>query len=99
MCGRSLQSNTRLDEIVVTGHQSISGPESVQMSAIEVPVSQLKAIPALAGEVDILKALQLMPGVQIFGNVENAIGHVTAFSHPVRHVIYPDGNAPIPWGK
>lgn len=48
---------------------------------------------------DIFEGLSSLEGVQIFGNVENAIGHVTAFSHPVRHVIYPDGNAPIPWGK
>ncbi|MGN0239746.1 MAG: carboxypeptidase-like regulatory domain-containing protein [Paludibacteraceae bacterium] len=59
-----LRSNTRLQEVEVIGHQSISGPQSAQMSAIEVPVGQIKNIPMIAGEVDVLKAIQLLPGVQ-----------------------------------
>ncbi|UFH55605.1 TonB-dependent receptor domain-containing protein [Spirosoma sp. KNUC1025] len=38
--------------------------ESAQMSSIDVPVSQIKKIPAFLGEKDVLKVLQLMPGVQ-----------------------------------
>ncbi|WP_420149096.1 TonB-dependent receptor [Spirosoma sp.] len=38
--------------------------ESPQMSSIDVPVSQIKKIPAFLGEKDVLKVLQLMPGVQ-----------------------------------
>ena len=38
--------------------------ESVQMSRIDVPVSQIKKIPAFLGEKDVMKVLQLMPGVQ-----------------------------------
>ena len=38
--------------------------ESAQMSTIEVPISQIKKIPAFLGEKDVLKVLQLMPGVQ-----------------------------------
>lgn len=38
--------------------------ESPQMSSIEVPVAQIKKIPAFLGEKDVLKVLQLMPGVQ-----------------------------------
>ena len=38
--------------------------ESVQMSRIDIPVSQIKKIPAFLGEKDVLKVLQLMPGVQ-----------------------------------
>ncbi|MFD2938033.1 TonB-dependent receptor [Spirosoma flavum] len=38
--------------------------ESAQMSSIEIPVSQIKKIPAFFGEKDVLKVLQLMPGVQ-----------------------------------
>ena len=60
----SVQSNARLQEVEVIGHQSISGPQSAQMSAIEVPVEQIKNIPMIAGEVDVLKAIQLLPGVQ-----------------------------------
>lgn len=48
----------------VTGHSTVSGARTTQMSAVEVPVSQIKTVPALGGEVDVIKALQLLPGVQ-----------------------------------
>lgn len=38
--------------------------ESARMSTIDVPVAQIKKIPAFFGEKDILRVLQLMPGVQ-----------------------------------
>ncbi len=38
--------------------------EQVQMSQISIPIQQIKEIPALLGEKDVLKVLQLMPGVQ-----------------------------------
>jgi hypothetical protein len=38
--------------------------ESARMSTIDIPVSQIKKIPAFLGEKDVLKVLQLMPGVQ-----------------------------------
>ena len=58
-----ITSSNMLGEVVVEGQQSISGVHSVQMSAVEVPVTQIKAIPAIGGEVDVLKAIQLLPGV------------------------------------
>ena len=51
-------------EVEVLGQQSISAPESSQMSAIDVPLLQIQTIPALGGEIDVLKAIQLLPGVQ-----------------------------------
>ncbi|TAE22102.1 MAG: TonB-dependent receptor [Cytophagales bacterium] len=38
--------------------------DTPQMSQIDIPVSQIKKIPAFLGEKDVLKVLQLMPGVQ-----------------------------------
>jgi len=37
------------------------------MSKIEVGIDQIKALPALMGEVDVLKAIQLLPGVKSAG--------------------------------
>jgi hypothetical protein len=34
------------------------------MSTVEIPIAQVKELPALMGEVDIIKVIQLMPGVQ-----------------------------------
>lgn len=56
--------SAQLQEVTVIGHQKISGVQSSQMSAIEVPISQIKTVPTLFGEADLVKALQLLPGVQ-----------------------------------
>lgn len=61
-----IPENQQLNEVIVRGdspeNQKIS--ESVQMSQISIPIQQIKEIPALLGEKDVLKVLQLMPGVQ-----------------------------------
>ena len=85
----TLTSNTRLEEVTVIGHQSISGPQSAQMSAIEVPISQIKGIPAIGGEVDILKAIQLLPGVQSGG--EGSTGIYVRGGGPDENLILLDG--------
>ena len=38
--------------------------EQTRMSVVQVPVRQIESAPALMGEVDVLKTLQLLPGVQ-----------------------------------
>lgn len=53
----------QLDEVIVTTHHD-DPVNSVQMSQIGVPIQQIKKIPAFLGEKDVLKVLQLMPGVQ-----------------------------------
>ena len=59
----SLKPSIQLKEVVVRA-QRVNSRESSQMSALEMPVEQLKAVPVLFGEADILKAIQLLPGVQ-----------------------------------
>ncbi len=60
-----LQQAGRLEEVVVSARrQADRVSESVQMSVIEVPVAQIRKIPGFLGEKDVLKVLQLMPGVQ-----------------------------------
>ena len=58
-----LNSSTTLAEVKVTG-QRTQHVESSQASVIEIPVEQVKAIPMLFGETDVVKAVQLLPGVQ-----------------------------------
>jgi hypothetical protein len=57
-------SSVQLDEVVVSAEQSVKVSDEVQMSSIDIPVDQIKKIPALLGEKDVLKVIQLMPGVQ-----------------------------------
>ncbi|HEY1039480.1 MAG TPA: TonB-dependent receptor [Bacteroidia bacterium] len=53
----------QLDEVVIEAGAPKQSDES-QMSVVEIPVEQIKQIPALLGEKDVIKAIQLMPGVQ-----------------------------------
>ena len=62
-----LQPGLALKEAVVTGEKENRIEEQVQMSKMEIPIEQIKALPAIGGEVDLLKSLQLLPGVQSGG--------------------------------
>ncbi len=50
-------------EVVVTGERKGENVESTDMGKQEITVEQAKSIPAFMGEVDILKTLQLLPGI------------------------------------
>lgn len=59
-----LKPNSTLGEVVVEGKKEVTSTEQAQMSRIEIPVYAIKTLPALFGEKDALKVIQLMPGVQ-----------------------------------
>lgn len=60
-----LPTITQLEEVVVSARkQEDYVSRTVQMSKVEIPIQQLKKIPAFFGEKDVLRVLQLMPGVQ-----------------------------------
>ncbi len=50
-------------EISATEQQKDKNVESTQLGVVDLPISKIKKLPALMGEVDILKTLQLLPGV------------------------------------
>lgn len=61
----SLLPGRLLSEVSVTASRTDEKvSESSQMSQIAIPVAQIRKIPAFLGEKDVLKVLQLMPGVQ-----------------------------------
>jgi hypothetical protein len=47
--------------------------DKVEMSRIDIPINQIKEIPALFGEKDVLKVIQLLPGVQKGGEGQSGI--------------------------
>jgi hypothetical protein len=63
--------------------------ERTQMSVREIPIGQIKQIPALLGEVDVLKALQLLPGVS--GGGEGGSGLYVRGGSPDQNLILLDG--------
>lgn len=54
-----------IDEVVISAEKDDrrKNVESTQMGTVELPVENIKKLPAIFGEVDILKAIQLLPGV------------------------------------
>ena len=76
-----------LQEIVLTGEESIV--KRTQSSVIDVPVQQIKSIPSLLGEVDVLKAIQLLPGVQ--SGSEGSSGFYVRGGGPDQNLILLDG--------
>jgi outer membrane receptor protein involved in Fe transport len=59
-----LSNSVDLQEVEVSADKIEKISQEVQMSKIDIPVEQIKNIPALLGEKDVLKVLQLLPGVQ-----------------------------------
>lgn len=59
-----LDAAVGIEQVVVYGDRRHSGALSAQMGAIEVPIAQIKSAPTIFGEQDVLKSLQLLPGVQ-----------------------------------
>jgi hypothetical protein len=84
-----LKESITLQEITVTGHQKITGVQSTQMSAVEVPIAQIKTVPTLFGEADLIKALQLLPGVQ--AGSEGSTGMYVRVGGPDENLFLLDG--------
>ncbi len=53
-----------LDEVTVSADRTERQSESVKMSTVKLQVAQIRDVPSLLGEKDVLKVLQLMPGIQ-----------------------------------
>ncbi|HDQ15794.1 MAG TPA: TonB-dependent receptor, partial [Bacteroidetes bacterium] len=82
-----LTSNTQIGEIVVTAEGN--KVENTQMSQINVPVSTINKMPVLFGEVDVLKTVQMLPGVQ--SGMEGTSGIYVRGGGPDQNLILLDG--------
>lgn len=76
-----------LSEAVVTAEVPIS--QQSQMSTVELNMKQVKMVPALFGEVDVLRVLQFLPGVHS-GN-EGSTGLYVRGGGPDQNLILLDG--------
>ena len=56
-----------IGEVVVSGERSNQNVVSTQMSTNKIEVKDIKAVPVLLGERDILKTIQLLPGIKSAG--------------------------------
>ncbi len=55
--------NIEMETVKVTGKKS-ANVEKPQMGVINIPIQSIKNLPTLGGERDVLKIIQLLPGVQ-----------------------------------
>ena len=85
----TLSENNTLREVVVSAERYERIEERAQMSRIDVPIEQIKRVPALLGEKDVLKALQLLPGVS--GGGEGQSGLYVRGGGPDQNLILLDG--------
>ncbi len=58
------EDSEQIDEVVVTGEKKNRNVESLQMSMEKVQVKMIKKLPSFMGEVDIIKSITLLPGIQ-----------------------------------
>ncbi len=59
-----LEPSLVLEEVVVSANRPRDRVADAQMSAIHIPIREIKTIPMFMGEADVIKTIQLMPGVQ-----------------------------------
>jgi len=85
----SLGNSISLDVVEITADEEEAVQEKTQMSQMVVPVEQLKALPVILGEQDILKSLQLLPGVQAGG--EGQTGLYVRGGSPDQNLVLLDG--------
>ena len=82
-------STAELAGVEVVGSKEEKIAESTRMGTINIPVNQIKLLPALFGETDVLKVLQLLPGVQAGG--EGSSGLYVRGGSPDQNLLLLDG--------
>ena len=64
----SLSSNAiETKEVIITGEKQDRNVQSTEMGREKIEMEKIKTLPAFMGEVDILKTIQLLPGVSSAG--------------------------------
>ncbi len=85
-------NSTQINEVVVTAEKADRNVSSTQMSVARLDLKEAEALPVLFGERDILKTIQLMPGVQSAG--EGSSGFYVRGGSSDQNLILLDG-APV----
>lgn len=57
-------ADKRLEEVVIEGKRTDENVRAPAMSIVELDIRTIRSIPSLFGEIDLVKVIQLLPGVQ-----------------------------------
>jgi len=77
-----------LAEVTIRSESKQSHVKKAEMSVNKLPIKSIKRIPTLMGEVDVIKAIQLLPGVQ--ASSEGASGFSVRGGNPDQNLILLD---------
>jgi len=62
-----VSDDVELQEIVIEGVREDRNVTSTEMSTVSIDINTIKKVPAFLGETDIIKSIQLLPGVSTVG--------------------------------
>jgi hypothetical protein len=82
------ETSIQTAEVVVIGRKEDANVAEGRMSVSEVDIKQVKSLPALMGEADILKTIQLLPGIKNGG--EGTTGFYVRGGGPDQNLILLD---------
>lgn len=84
----ALSSSVELQEVVINAEKVDQVHEKTQMGAISIPMQQIERLPTFLGERDLVKVVQMLPGVQ---NQEGSSGMYVRGGGPDQNLILLDG--------
>jgi outer membrane receptor protein involved in Fe transport len=79
-------------EVIVSSKKRDANVKNAQMGKFTLPIEQIKSVPAFLGEVDLLKTIQLLPGIRNAG--EGSAGLYVRGGGPDQNLILLD-DAPV----
>jgi len=66
------EASKELKEVIVTSDKASDNVKKIEMSVTKLDMKQIQRVPVLLGEIDVIKVIQLLPGVTTVG--EGATG-------------------------
>jgi outer membrane cobalamin receptor len=86
---RLIPKNNTLDEVIVRQEKIRDKVSSTNIGTIKLKSTEINAIPAIGGEVDVLKAITLLPGIK--QGVDGSSGFYVRGGGPDQNLILLDG--------
>ena len=78
-----LNSNSeQLDEVTIKGEKEDKNITANDIGVSKIDIKEIKMLPVLFGEQDIMKTIQLMPGIKLVKMVQLE-GHIQLVSEPL----------------
>jgi len=67
------EDSESIDEVVILGEAANANVERIGMGVAKLPVKAIKKLPAFMGEVDVIRSIQLLPGIQSGGEASSGL--------------------------